>query len=297
MIYLIVNPAAGSGKGKAAVPIIEAVLNGRGVAHSFIHTEKCGDLGRVERLIDYKSAEAIVCVGGDGTVQEYAGLAVGKGVKFGVVPAGSANDFLLSLQEKPPKFRSFEQKVIYYANKAAAGETVDIDAILVNNREYCINIGGTGIDIQVLKDALPMKRFIGGAAYFVSLVKNAATYKTGEMTLTVDGKKVRDRYLLLAVCNGAYYGGRMNVAPGAKADDGFITLCAVKRMPRLKLMALFPRVKPGKHVNFKEVSFTECKEVVVGFEGTKTFNLDGNLADFENSVRFGIIERAVRFIV
>ena len=319
--YFIVNPVAGSGRTAAAAPIIERTARERGLDYSLIYTGKQGDMDRVAGLIDMDSARAIVCVGGDGTVQEYAGLAIGRGVKFGVIPTGSANDLLYSVPNGFPhsvlngfphsvpnglphpapgamrKFRTFDEKVAHYTERAINGETVAVDAVSVNDSGFLLNIGGTGIDIQVLQDALPLKKFIGGGAYFLSLIKNVATYKATEMKLTVDGVSETGKFILIAICNGSYYGGNMRIAPPAVIDDGKITFCKVRKMSWLKTMAVFPAVKPGWHTGFKEVSYTDCSEVVVEYSGKKTINLDGNLAEYASPLRFKILKSAVNFIV
>jgi len=166
-----------------------------------------------------------------------------------------------------------------------------------NAEKYFFNIGGTGIDIQVLKDALPIKKFIGGGAYFISLIKNVFTYKMMDLKLTVDGIVEEGQFVALAICNGSYYGGHMRIAPPAVINDGFITLCRIKSMPRFKMMTMFPLVKSGSHTKLKEVSFTNCSSVKLEFDGKKIINLDGNLSEFESPITFEIMKNAVRLIV
>jgi len=297
LICFIVNPAAGSGKAKAAIPVIERMMQERGMDYTIVFTHTPGDFARVAGQIDFDTVKTIVCVGGDGTVQEYVGLAVQRDVNFAVIPAGSANDLLRSIPGTAPKFRTFEEKIMFYVNKIFEDRTIDADIVTMNGDKYVFNIGGTGIDIQVLKDALPLKKTFGGAAYFISLIKNAFTYRTEAMTLTVDGESETNEFLLLAVSNGAYYGGNLQIAPTAVIDDGFITLCKVKRMLRLKLMTLFPLVKPGRHTMLKEVSIHNCEAVTLEYPGKKTINVDGNLYEVESPLEFRIIKGAVRLIV
>jgi len=308
MIYFVVNPAAGSGKPKKAIPIIERVLNEHNmkpdVDYSFIYTEAPGDFARVSGLIDYNIAEAVVCVGGDGTIQEYVGLAANKNVNFCVIPAGSGNDLILSMPITMPEgvktvfdFPDFEKKIVFFTEKIIKNEVECVDAVLINGKDYFLNIGGTGIDIQVLKDALPIKKFLGGGAYFISLIKNVFTYKPMKMTLTVDGESETGEFVIVAICNGCYYGGNMKVCPPAIINDGLITLCKIKKMPKLKVIAMFPKVKPGKHAGLKEVSFVNCSSVKLEFDGKKTINLDGNLVDFESPLTFEIMRGAIRYII
>jgi len=304
MIYFIVNPASGSGRAAAVVPMIRKRLDAHNAAYEIVATDKPDDFARVSASIDFDKAETLACVGGDGTVQEYIGLAVRHDVNFAIVPVGSGNDFIYSTPEGGCKFRSLEDRTAFYTDKILRKKTIATDAVAIKgNRgdgcveQYFYNIGGTGIDIEVLKDAIPLKKFIGSTAYFVSLIKNAVTYRTEEITLTVDGRSETGHFLLLAVSNGAYYGGHLHIAPPARIDDGLITLCTVKKMARPKLMALFPAVKPGMHTKFKEVSFVDCTRVDLAFSGTRTINLDGNLFDYESPLTFEILKNAVRLIV
>jgi len=298
LVYFIVNPLAGFGKAETAVPIIEKIMRENNIAHFFIYTNGQDDCERVSGLIDFGEAETIACVGGDGTIQEYIGLAVGREITFCVIPAGSGNDTILAFPNYTKrKFSSYDEKIIFYTNKIIENNIIAADAIRVNGEKYLFNIGGTGIDIQVLQDAQPLKRVFGGASYFLSLIKNVVTYKTSEMTLTVDGRAETDKFLLLAFCNGSYYGGGMRIAPPAVIDDGCMTICKIKKMPRLKMMVLFPKVKTGAHADISEVSFENCSSVKLEFEGKKIINLDGNLIEYESPLTFEIIKGAVKLIV
>jgi diacylglycerol kinase (ATP) len=89
----------------------------------------------------------------------------------------------------------------------------------------------------------------------------------------------------------------MRIAPPAVINDGFITLCKVTKMPRLKMMSMFPRVKSGSHAKLKEVSFVNCSSVKLEFDGVRTINIDGNLLDYKSPLTFDIIKDAVNFIV
>jgi YegS/Rv2252/BmrU family lipid kinase len=318
MVYFIVNPAAGNGKAKAAVPVIDRLMRYSGEAYSFVHTNKPGDIEWVASQIDYSAAKAIACVGGDGTVQEFVSLAVGRGVDFAVIPAGCGNDLIYSMPGGGQKFNSFDEKIEHYTRAIINGGTMLADIVAVhgsngngnngngnngngNNGDngviYFFNIGGAGIDTEVLKDAILLKKTFAGAAYFMSLIKNVATYKNKEMTLMVDGKAEKGKYLLLAVCNGAYFGGHLRIAPSAIINDGQITLCKITKVPRLKLMAVFPMVKSGRHIVFKEVSQTNCSSVIVEFQGKLVLNLDGNLCEFESPLFFELRKGAVRLVV
>lgn len=294
MICFVINHTAGAGKAKHAVPIIERVAREAGVDYQLVYAATPGDLA-AETDIDALSTIAVV--GGDGTAQKYIAHAVNRDVNFGIIPGGSGNDFIRSIPGGLQKFGTFTEKVEHYTRKVLAGKTMPADVVSVNGDKYFLNIGGTGIDIEVLKYAKPLKKRFGGGAYFLSLMKNAVTYRTHEITLIVDGKRETDKFLLIAIANGGYYGGGLRIAPGAAINDGLLTLVKVRKMPRIKLMALFPLVKPGKHIRMREVTLHTCQEVTLEYTGSRTINLDGSLNEFEKSVTFTVVKDAVRLIV
>ncbi|MEV6493635.1 diacylglycerol kinase family protein, partial [Actinoplanes sp. NPDC051633] len=92
-IAVLANPTAGRGRHRGLLP---AVL------------DRLGTTGRTVRLLDATTAEeaekachravdegvsALVAVGGDGTVHQALQAVAGREVGFGVVPAGTGNDF------------------------------------------------------------------------------------------------------------------------------------------------------------------------------------------------------------
>jgi len=63
-------------------------------------------------------------------LQEYVGLAAGRDINFGIIPAGSGNDLILSTpmfdesdEKKSPKFKNSEEKVFFYADKIIKNKT------------------------------------------------------------------------------------------------------------------------------------------------------------------------------
>jgi len=297
MFYFIVNSTAGTKRAKKAAVICDEVLREQSIEYTMLYTEKPNDTKRIEELIDFENANAIIVIGGDGTIQEYVGLAIRYGVKLGIIPGGSGNDVITSFPGyEKRKFNKFRDKIEHYLKRVIIGETAKIDAISVNGT-YLLNIGGTGIDISVLRDAVRMKKRLGGLAYFAALVKNVVTYKAEKLTITIDGEAESGEYLLLAICNGAYYGGGLNIAPAAQINDGFITICKIVKLSRLKMVTVFPSVKPGKHGKVKGVSFMNCTTLKLEFEGTKAINLDGNIIEMESPLVFEIHPGAVEVIV
>lgn len=60
---------------------------------------------------------------------------------------------------------------------------------------------------------------------------------------------------MFAVCaNLPRFGGGMRIAPDARIDDGLLDLVVVRAVPRRTLLAVFPKVYRGRHVDHPAVT-------------------------------------------
>lgn len=91
----IVNPIAGNGFGETMIPIIHDKISRYGINGEIVMTERSGHAVELSREYCEKGYGFIVGVGGDGTANEVARPLVNrKDVVFGVIPAGTGNDFI-----------------------------------------------------------------------------------------------------------------------------------------------------------------------------------------------------------
>ena len=122
----IINPTAGKGNGTSMIPEIEKTLEGKN--YKIYVTERSAEGTEIARK-EAESGEEIrmFACGGEGTGFEVINGIVGFGnVAFGVVPCGSANDFLKSFGNKERFFDIAAQ---------VAGEEKEIDLITVSSIE------------------------------------------------------------------------------------------------------------------------------------------------------------------
>ena len=88
----IFNPAADKGRASRRAEWLKALLSGR--KDSVLFTTTCaghaGDIARSETA----AGTCMIACGGDGTLHEVVNAVAGKGVTVGILPIGSANDFV-----------------------------------------------------------------------------------------------------------------------------------------------------------------------------------------------------------
>ena len=196
-------------------------------------------------------------VGGDGTLTITLSALVGTKNKLGIIPAGSGND-------------------TYRATKnLEKGENL-IDIGKINNT-YFINVACSGIDAEVGHNIEKLRKTIipTSQLYNASIIYTFATFKHKKMKLVTKVKTVEEKYTILSICNGSYYGGGYKIAPKSKLEDGLLDIYYAEKMPKIKMIPLILRLKKGKHEGKRRVHKFRANHVEMEFEEEVMFNVDG----------------------
>jgi len=97
-------------------------------------------------------------------------------------------------------------------------------------------------------------KFLGTAAYTLGVLSALLTLKTRRLRIELDGELIEQDNLFVAVSNSRFTGTHFLMAPHARLDDGLLDVTLVRRLPRHRLLRLFPTIFDGSHVAFEEVT-------------------------------------------
>jgi YegS/Rv2252/BmrU family lipid kinase len=286
-LKLIVNPAASGTNIKKLIPEITDFFKKNGASISLEYTAKPHEASNLAKIAAQENFNAIVAVGGDGTVNEVVNGIINSKVALGVIPAGSANDFAKGLQ--------IPQKINEACRCVLAGNTRKIDIGKVNDR-YFINIAGVGLDAQVSEavSKSPL-RAKGLLQYTVALAKVLINSHPKEFNLSLDGKTRRVKAWLISVGNGKQFGGGMKIIPTADISDGLFDICVIKDVKKWRVICYLPLVIQGKHLTLSKVAIYRAKEVEVKALGCLG-HADGEIMKGD-IFKFELIPEALQVIV
>lgn len=285
--YFIINPTAKSGRVMSVWQQVVMELETRQICYEYIVSATAEQVGELAQAAVQKGY-VVVGVGGDGTISRIAGALAGKNAVFGLIPAGTGNDFA----------RSF---VIPTEPRAAVevllrGKTAAIDLGCINGHYFC-NVIGAGLDAQVVSDANNVfKRFSGSLAYLLALLRQLFVYRPRRVKITVNDQAIYVNAWLVAVANACYYGSGMMVAPQADPQDGYLDVVVVQNIPLLRFLRLFPQVYRGQHINNEAVRMWRAAQLTVESDEPLAIQVDGDLfgvTPFKLEIQPG----AVNFIV
>ncbi len=270
---VIVNPTAGGGRAAKLLPWLRERLQLRPDARLQV-TARPGDAEAWAAGVAGEH-DRVVAVGGDGTVQEILNglLTGGSGSTLGIVPVGSGNDLARSLGLPADPGAAWT---------VAVGRTESApDALLAHRGDgaerWFASAGGVGFDAEVASAMVARRAWQRGrAGYLASAVVELWRYTNRPVRITIDGSEpIERRILLLAISNGAYYGGGMHISPGAQADDGLMDLCIVGDLGRLAALRQVPSLYRGTHIRHVAVETRRARVVEIDGDADTCVHLDG----------------------
>ena len=288
----IINPAAGKGKGPdILIPKIKSFFKNAEQYKIYV-TEKAGQATEIARNeAESNEKPRIFACGGEGTFFEVLnGVAHFKNVELGVIPCGSANDFLKVFGEK---------ELFFDIGEMAEGEALDIDLIKADDM-YCINQCTVGMDALVADGMQRFKRWplvSGKMAYNLAIVKVFFGKIGLNLNIKINDTVEMNKSCLFAVCaNGPVYGGGYTSAPHATPYDGELDFTVIDTINKLKILLFLNSYSAGTHEKLACCTMGKCQSMEISADKPFPVNLDGEILH-KTKVRFEIVKRAVKFIV
>jgi len=267
-IALVVNPTSGRGLGARVAPRVRARLESAGLIVDEYATTCAEDVGRISADVIASGADAVALVGGDGTIHLGAQVLANSGMPFGVIPAGTGNDFArgIGVPLKDP---------LAAADLIVKGDTRAVDLAIARDR-YITTVVAGGFDSLVNKRANEMSWPKGNSRYTVATLAELRTFKPLSYVVTVDGEVIETDAMLVAVGTGPTYGGGLQICAGAEIDDGLLDITIIKPVSRLTLLQLFPKLSKGTHVGHAAVHALRGSSVRLESAGVTAY-ADGEL--------------------
>lgn len=271
----IVNPKAGGGKSLKIVENIERIYKRDNKEYVIHYTKEPMDAMRITK--EYEKLECVIfSVGGDGTMNEVLNGIIGSKNLFSVIPAGSGNDFTRALE-------SIDELEF----------SIDVGKI---NERYFVNVVCIGIDAEVASNANIMKamKVPPSQIYNASIIYTFIKYRFKKIECYFNNLQKVDKFTLIAICNGRYYGGGFKIAPKAKLTDGLFDIYFVNKISKIKIPKLFLKLVKGTHEEIPTIEKSLSDSLIIRTEKTLICNVDGetlkgkefNIKTIKNAVRF-----------
>ena len=272
---LIVNPRSGGRSAAGDLPhVLERVEQVLGDV-VIRYTSQRGHARDLALQGTREGHSLVVAVGGDGTFSEVVDGILGSGEETrptaGIINLGTGGDFRRTLGigeglEKCLEALSLGRERLVDVGRASfRGKGGDMET------HYFVNVLSAGLGGLVDRYIEKMPGFIGGrVGYYLAALGAVVRSKEQPLRARITWEGVvREQIIpayLLAVCNGRWFGGGMDVAPMALPDDGRLEVITITAPNKPYLADRVRGVYTGRHLLEPTVHHFPCRAIELHLE-------------------------------
>ncbi|MDZ7743026.1 MAG: diacylglycerol kinase family protein [Bacteroidota bacterium] len=303
---VVVNPNAGSGKGRKDWPIIRQLLEDKGFIFKDVMTRARFDAIDIAKEQIEKGFRKIIVVGGDGTLNEVVNgifmqnAVPTNGITIGMITVGTGNDWG-RMYHIPVKYKKAIKAIRKGKTFVQDAGKVKYDLNDKTEERYFVNIAGMGFDALVAQktNALKEKGRGGVMAYLYNLITGLFQYKITRLRIAVEDKEVFEDDVFsmsLGICK--YNGGGMMQLPTAVPDDGIFDITVIRKTTKLRIIRNIKNLYDGSFIKLPEVETFQGRSVrVVSIPSNSVFlETDGESLG-HSPLEFNVIPGSIKIIV
>ena len=243
----------------------------------------------------------LVALGGDGAFHHLVDSCFEFDVNFGLISAGNGNDIATGL--------GLPRDPIEAAHTLISGTPVRIDVVRARllragglgaggqtEQRIFVGVGGVGLDAEAAQLAnTRFRRWPGAVRYILGALSARRRGGSLEVLAEIDAENWRGKVMFAAVANGPRYGAGIQIAAGARMDDGELDVVFVGEVSLSRLIEAIPIVMQG-NIRWPEVKRFRGRVVKIQTNRGALIHGDGEILGYAPA-EFEVIPGAIRVIV
>ena len=283
---LVVNTASRRGR-DAFEPACRAMLE-RGIDLGAAYpVRKPKQMLRVVEREIHQGRPLVIVGGGDGTVTMVSRAFLRGQSVMGLLPLGTGNSFAQGV--------GIPLDLAGAVRTLVEGKVADVDLGIVNGRTFA-NFTTVGRSAVVARETKPLlKRLFGPVAYVLTGIFLAGRHRAFDCRIDADDGVHRFRTHQLVIANGRIFGATP-IHPGAKVDDGLLTVFAVPGANRRQIQRTWTALLAGRQTDLEDALFISSKHLMLETKPRRAIDMDGEIVT-RTPATFSVARNGLRIVV
>lgn len=248
-LVAILNPKSDRGRTAALAASLRAALSNR-FEVVLRETTRGGDGVTLAKAAAGERCDAVIAVGGDGTVHEVANglMAVAAELRpaMGIIPAGSGNDVAFAL-----RIGNDLRRCVAMIERSET-RAVDVARVECASGRKCFAINNVGTLLEgAINLASHHYSWPRGSGLYVRAVLRTLmrSIPVASLRLNVDGVELNRSAIMLSIANGPRSGGKFVLMPEADPCDGQLNFVVAAPVGRWRLLWKASRAMQGAQLS------------------------------------------------
>ena len=290
-LLLILNPCAGQKRANRFLPEIIRLLTDRGYECTVYVTACQGDATR-HLVAHAKEFDRIVCIGGDGTLNETVeGVAeAGADCPIGYIPAGTTNDYAGSL--------SLSSDIMQAAADAVDGTIYEFDLGSFNGRKFIYTASCGAFAKASYSTPQFAKNVLGHLAYILEGIRDLPSVKPIHLRAVCDDRTLEGDYLFCSVTNSLSVGGILKLDRDMVClNDGLFEVMLVKNPTSPAELTQILAALKSANLPCDRIEFLSARSLRIIAGEDVEWTLDGERGDCGREFEIINLPRKMRLVL
>ncbi|MFN3404489.1 MAG: diacylglycerol/lipid kinase family protein [Cytophagaceae bacterium] len=277
-LLFVINPIAGGRNKEIITSEIKGCCREVQLFPHVYETTGKNDHQEILKQIEELRPDAVIAVGGDGTVNLVGNVLVGTDIPLGIIPAGSANGLAKDLNI-PLDFDEAIDVITSYNPRA-------IDTLIVNGRN-CFHLSDFGFNARVVKRFSESIRR-GKLSYLWYGLLEFFTYHFFEYRIVAPNQEYAGRAFMMIITNANKFGTNIAINPLGTIDDGTFEISIIKPFPKILAPYILYHLLRNSITTTKYYRVFRCKQVTILNKHRESFHIDGEPIDLGTTIHVKI---------
>jgi len=281
---VILNPHAGSGRGKKDQAVLLKMLNKSGFEYELNVSEFPKHTIQLTIRAIEKGFRNLIVAGGDGTLNEAVNgiftqtVCSPEEITIGMIPVGTGNDWIKTFGI-PNEYNAAIQII-----KNGDSMRQDVGRISFTENDlaktcYFANMAGFGFDAMVAEktNRLKNKGRTGISLYLQALGSSFLNYQTARTRIVIDGQEINELIFSASIGIGKFNGGGMMQAPGAIPNNGQFQVTIIRKIGIFGILRNLAGLYSGAFIKDARVSTHKAIHILISSAQNIAGEADGEI--------------------
>ena len=258
-VVLLANPKSGTGKAAKYLELISEEFKKNHVQIVSILADSAEATSKKLQEVLSGQVDAVMAIGGDGAVHLAIQELALSNIPLYVLPCGTGNDFART-------GGPLDLDVTRAVKRMLETSPVEIDLGRTESEigtRWFGQVLSTGFDSLVNERANRFSFVKGQIKYTIATLLELPLFRPYRYEMVTPGGTRKIPAMLIAVANGASYGGGMLICPSADRRDGLFEVMVLHPVSKVELLKVFPKVFKGKHGSHPAVEFIKVAKLTL----------------------------------
>jgi diacylglycerol kinase (ATP) len=263
--FVIDNTTSGYGRRSLAARVLGLLQASGATIANCGEPDKNAAFQRATEAVRSGAYDAIVAVGGDGTIRHAASVVAGTNVPLGIIPLGTGNVLAheIGLCPEPDAL----------ATALLSGPTKSIVAPTANGEVFLL-MAGVGFDGRVIQALNPSAKGLLGKLAYAGPLFLALKEPADKLEVVLDGGVHQANWVVIA--KARHYGGAFVIARDADLHAPGLKAVLFSAPDRGSLMASLLALVSGRLATCRHVTVVECTRAEIRGQTAAPVQVDGD---------------------